>query len=201
MASVPQTSITFLKGLADGSNVHWTRFYTQYEPVLRAFLIDRFPTVDADDVIQDTVRALLVAIPSYHYTPDEHGHFRNYLLGILRHKAVDHVRKSSRQADLVDRMASDPTSAPHADNAIEDANWKKSALEAAIDQLMCNPRINSVTREVFRHVALLHEPPEAVATLFGLTRNNVDQIKKRMISRLSEMVSAMTVTPFSGKES
>lgn len=192
MADIPTTSISLLQGLADGSNIHWTRFYAQYEPVLRAFLHDRFPSIDADDAIQETVRSLFAALPSYHYTPDERGHFRNYLLGILRHKAVDLVRKSTRQADLVDRLVGDPTSIPRAAPADEDANWRESALEAAIDQLMCNPRINAVTREVFRHVALLREPPEAVATRFGLTRNNVDQIKKRMISRLSDLVSAMT---------
>ena len=39
----------------------------------------------------------------------------------------------------------------------------------------------------------MHEPPTQVAAEFGTTRNNVDQIKKRMIARLSEMVRSMNL--------
>ena len=53
-------------------------------------------------------------------------------------------------------------------------------------------RRQSRTREVFRHVAMLHEPPESVAAAFGITRNNVDQIKRRLVERLQRLVSAMT---------
>jgi len=39
---------------------------------------------------------------------------------------------------------------------------------------------------------MLHEPPESVAAAFGITRNNVDQIKRRLVERLQRLVSAMT---------
>ena len=35
-------------------------------------------------------------------------------------------------------------------------------------------------------------PPESVAAAFGITRNNVDQIKRRLVERLQRLVSAMT---------
>ena len=65
-------------------------------------------------------------------------------------------------------------------------------MEAAVEQLMSDPKISPATREVFRHVALMHEKPEDVARQFGISRNNVDQIKNRMIGRLADMVRAMT---------
>ena len=67
-----------------------------------------------------------------------------------------------------------------------------SAMEAAVEQLMSDPKINPATREVFRHVALMHERPESVSEQFGISRNNVDQIKNRMIRKLTEMTRAMT---------
>ena len=36
------------------------------------------------------------------------------------------------------------------------------------------------------------EPPETVAQMFGIERNNVDQIKSRLIARLARLVKAMT---------
>lgn len=47
-------------------------------------------------------------------------------------------------------------------------------------------------REVFRHVALMHKPPAEVAAAFGISRTNVDLIKRRMVQRLSVLVSSMT---------
>jgi hypothetical protein len=38
----------------------------------------------------------------------------------------------------------------------------------------------------------MHEPPAEVAAAFGLSRANVDQIKRRMVQRLSALVAAMT---------
>ena len=74
----------------------------------------------------------------------------------------------------------------------EDDDWRHSAMEAALDQVLADDSISARTREVFRHVALMHEPPEAVAQMFGIERNNVDQIKSRLIARLARLVKAMT---------
>ena len=67
----------------------------------------------------------------------------------------------------------------------------KAIFEAAVTQLMADDSISSATREIFRHVVLMHEKPAQVAAEFGTTRNNVDQIKNRMINRLSELVQSM----------
>ena len=190
MANVPLTSITLLKAISgDASSVRWTEFFRKYESAMRGFLRARFPTVDPDDAMQDTLVALAKALPDYHYTPDAHGHFRNYLMGILAHKAADIRRKSARQSDIRRRLTKEP---PARDDVDGDDELKASAMEAAIDQLMSDTGISPTTREVFRHVALLHEKPEAVAEKFGIARNNVDQIKNRMIRKLADMVRAMT---------
>ena len=65
-----------------------------------AYLKTRFPAVDADDIVQDTLFALSRALPAYHYSPDETGRFRNYLTGILRNKALKRCECERRDRAL-----------------------------------------------------------------------------------------------------
>ena len=187
---VPTTSITLLKDLASGAaNARWAEFYRAYEEPMRGFLRAKFPSVEPDDAIQETMAALAQALPDYHHTPDEKRHFRNYLMGILKHKAADLLKQQVRETNARTAMRVDD--APASDDA-EETEWKFDAMEAAVEQLMSDESVNPRTREIFRHVALLHEPAAEVARLFGVSRNNVDQIKNRLIRRLSETVAAMT---------
>ena len=187
MANAPVTSITLLKGLASGTdNARWAEFFRIYEQPMRSFLQSRFPSVDADDAIQETMVALMRRMPDYHYTPDSNGHFHNYLTGILKHKAEDALRREARESGKRDRLKRDTASLPPSED------WKLAAMNAALEQLLSDESVNARAREVFRHVALMHEPPAEVAAAFGISRANVDQIKRRMVQRLSTLVAAMT---------
>ena len=190
MANAPVTSITLLKGLASGTdNARWAEFFRIYEQPMRSFLSARFPSVDADDAIQETMVALMRRMPDYHYTPDSNGHFHNYLTGILKHKAEDALRREARESGKRDKLKERGA----ADAPREDPDdWKLAAMNAALEQLLSDESVNARAREVFRHVALMHEPPAEVAAAFGLSRTNVDQIKRRMVQRLSVLVSSMT---------
>jgi RNA polymerase sigma factor (sigma-70 family) len=188
MATI-KTSISLLKAIAnDTATVRWTEFFIKYEPVMRSYLTAHYPSLDHDDIIQETMRSLVDKLPDYRYTPDEKRHFRNYLMGILKHKAADLLKRQVRESNARAALRGDDASAI----SEEDEEWKFAAMESAVEQLMADPSINPRTREIFRHVALLHESAADVARLFGVSRNNVDQIKNRLIRRLSEMVAAMT---------
>ena len=192
VSQIPTTSISLLKDLASGAaSARWTEFYRVYEKPMRGFLQSRFPSVEADDAIQETMAALARALPDYHCTPDVKRHFRNYLMGILKHKAADILKRQSRESNARAALHDEPSAD---EGAAEEREWRFAAMEAAVEQLMSDPTINARTREVFRHVALQHEPAEAVALQFGITRNNVDQIKKRLIGKLSDLVRLMTET-------
>ena len=190
MANAPVTSITLLKSLASGTdNARWAEFFRIYEQPMRSFLSARFPSVDADDAIQETMLALMRRMPDYHYTPDSNGHFHNYLTGILKHKAEDALRREARESGKRDKLKERGA----ADAPREDPDdWKLAAMNAALEQLRSDESVNERAREVFRHVALMHEPPAEVAAAFGISRTNVDQIKRRMVQRLSVLVSSMT---------
>ncbi len=101
MAKIPATSTTLLRDIAhDSQHARWSEFVTRYRPMMEAFLRERFPTLEADDIIQNTLIAVCAALPSYRYVPDEKGHFHNYLTGILKNKALRQLSKDHRQAEL-----------------------------------------------------------------------------------------------------
>lgn len=188
------TSVTLLNAIANNTEtVRWTEFYTKYEPMMRAFLSSHFPSLDHDDIIQESMKALIKQLPGYIYTPDRNGHFKAYLTGIVKYKALDQLRKLKRIKDLKNRCADDSATATACDiSEKEETEWRMQTMEAAIEQLLADTSINTRNREIFRHVALMHESPESVAAMFGVTRGNVDVIKKRMITLLSAMVNKMT---------
>ena len=190
MAEIPKTSITLLKALAgDSTSSRWTEFCRAYEEPMRGFLRANYPSVEPEDVIQETLLVLVKKLPDYHYTPDEHGHFRCYLMGILKHKAVDFLRKRMREQKYSDeaRQASEGEYRPS-----DDKSWQVAVLETAVAQMLADATIPARDRTIFREVALDHLPPAEVAARFGITRNNVDQIKLRLTRRLSSIVTKLT---------
>jgi RNA polymerase sigma factor (sigma-70 family) len=187
------TSVTLLNAIANSTEtVRWTEFFTKYEPMMRAFLASHFPSLDHDDIIQESMKALVRRLPEYTYTPDRNGHFKAYLTGIVKYKALDQLRKSKHIKELEKKCADDSSTAACSISEKEETEWKMQTMEAAIEQLLADTSINPRNREIFRHTALMRESPEAVAAMFGTTRGNVDVIKKRMIAKLSTMVNAMT---------
>ena len=195
MNTPPATKISLIETISNcPDSARWTEFCRTYEQPMRAYLASHYPSVDADDIIQETMIALMKALPNYRYDPDRKGHFRNYLIGIIRHKAVSEIRRRQAESDHIDAYAKNRVE--HFHDEEDDANsdsMRKDIFEAAVTQLMADDSISSATREIFRHVALMQEPPAKVAAEFGTTRNNVDQIKRRMIVRLSGMVRSMNL--------
>lgn len=198
MSDLPDTSVSLIKAIStDYASGRWEEFYALYSGAMRDFVSVRFPALDPDDILQESMLALSKSLAGYRYSPEDRGRFRNYLIGIVKHKALDELSRRSKESSFRERMAQDgaadqaATPPPFAEDESEDA-FRKAALEVAISQLMSDDTITPRTREVFRHVALMQENPAAVAERFGITRNNVDQIKKRLTLRLGEMLARLT---------
>ena len=85
--NIPTTSTTLLRDIASSAeNARWGEFVALYEPMMKAYLQSHFPGLEADDIIQNTLLALMKALPEYHHQAGEKENFHNYLTGILRHK-------------------------------------------------------------------------------------------------------------------
>ena len=188
---VPVTSRSLLKVLGeDSQSPRWREFLKMYASTIDGFLFKHFPTVDAEDVVQETLRALVEKLPLYEYEPDTKGHFRNYLIGIVRFKAIEQLKRRKREADLrveLEANAQFEWECERQSYSVDLRDWQREAYEAALAQFMADKSISTRDKEIFRRVALQGESPEDVAAIFDIKRNNVDQIKARMVAKLKEL--------------
>ena len=188
---VPITSVSLLKVLGeDAQSPRWTEFANMYASTIDGFLFKYFPTVDAAEVVNDTLLALVEKLPVYEYDPDLKGHFRNYLIGIVRFKAIEQLKRRKRDAELKKALETQEQLNWEYERQSYSAdlrNWQREAYEAALAQFMADPGLSDRDKDIFRRVALRGESPEDVAKMFGIKRNNVDQIKARMVAKLKEL--------------
>ena len=218
MGNIPTTSTTLLRDLAqDSQHARWGEFVARYRPMMEAFMRERFPSLEADDVIQETLIELIRVFPIYHYSPKEKGHFHNYLTGILRHRALRMMNEEKRRVEIAEDMRRSRGDTPYPDGDFgravaprplegaagracspsapdydaDERAYRESLLEIALQQLLADSTIQERTRLVFTRVAVNGEKPEDVAAAFGIARNAVDQIKSRLMARLKELVAAL----------
>ncbi len=193
MAEIPTTSTTLLRDLAqDSQHARWGEFVVRYKPMMEAFMRERFPSLDADEVIQETLIELIRVFPVYRYSPNEKGHFRNYLTGVLRHRALRALGETETRVEHQRKYAEESAVKGDLSTAqAEDSAWRESLMEIALQQLLSDQTIHERTRLVFARVAVNGDSPQEVADVFGITRNAVDQMKSRMIARLKELVAAL----------
>ena len=192
MARIPTTSTTLLRDIAqDSQHARWSEFVARYRPMMEAFLRERFPFVEADDIIQETLVALVETLPVYHYSPEEKGAFHNYLTGILRNKARRQIGRDSRHL-ATERAYVDEKVVESGSRSLSDEEAsRRDIFEIALRQLLTDETVYARTREVFRRVAVNGENAETVASELGITRNAVYQMKDRMMTRLRELVAAL----------
>ena len=144
-----------------------------------------------DEVVDDVLLTLVRKLPVYRYDPDVNGHFRNFLIGIVNNKAREYKRKRMREAEKRDAYEAEARLSWEHERqsyAVDLRNWTKDASEVALTQFMADPKVSTRDKEIFRLIVLCGQSPDEVAALFGIERNNVDQIKSRMRKKLMELV-------------
>ena len=186
----PVTSMSLIRVLGeDAQSPRWTEFADKYDAMVDGFLCKYFPTVDAAEVVNETLIALTEKLPLYQYDPDEKGHFRNYLIGIVRYKAIEQLKRQKRESDLKARIREQAFEWTYQSRSYRAdlTDWQKDAYESALQQFFANPSVSTRDKEIFRRIIRRGEKPEDVAAVFGITRNNVDQIMARTRARLKEL--------------
>lgn len=193
---IPETSTTLLRNVRDAEHPRWPEFVAKYRPMMEAYIKAHFPAVEADDVIQETFAALCGILPGYIYAPDEKGHFRNYLTGILRNKARRALRNGDRRAEINDMVGmcngrAGSLAAPQSAVQDDEQSYREAVFEIALRRFLSDESIADRTKRIFERTALNGESPESVAASFKMTRHAVDQAKSRAMSRLRELVKEL----------
>lgn len=193
MGRIPKTSTTLLKQIAGAAeHPRWAEFVAKYRPMLEGFMHERFPGLEADDLIQETLLALMDALPGYVEAAEGKGAFHNFLTGVLRHKAQTALRSQGRRKKLERRHAKDVAeSVSAAGKDAEEAEWRETVYAAALEQLLADPSVNARHKQMFVRTALLGEKPADVAASLLSTHDAVEQAKRRLTARLRELVERL----------
>ena len=192
MAHIPTTSETLLRDIScDSQHARWGEFSARYRPMMEAYLRENYPHQEADDIIQETLIALVAKLPSYRYVPNETGHFHNYLTGILRRKALRACASAKRRLEVMEDYRNQPEAGQDGIKEAEEKKWRDSVYEIALQQLLADDGVQGRTKQIFLRAAVNGEKPEEVAEAFGITRNSVDQIKSRLIDKLREVIEQL----------
>lgn len=191
MDNIPKTSTTLLRDVADSGHARWAVFYARYRPMMAAYLQERFPSLEGEDIIQDTFVALSKILPNYGYEPEEKGTFHNFLTGVLRNKALHVLERRNRMKTIIERAQDPSVLHPASEHEKEYLDWQKSLFDVALKQLMSDETIQERTKQAFVETAIKGRSIEEVATSFGVTRHAVDCMRSRMVERLRKLVEEL----------
>lgn len=144
---------------------------------------------EAQDVVQETLISVAKHMPTFKYDPSI-GSFKAWLLTMTRWRIIGQFRKrqpiaehsqndSTNHTDTV-AVAPDPNAVDL--DAMWEVQWETNLLHAAMDNL--KRRIDPQRWQVFEFYVNKEWPPEKVAERFGISMDQVYQIKHRVTDAL-----------------
>ena len=180
------TTETLLKGLAEGNEGRWARFYRDYAPFLEDFVSRKFPLAheDAEEIVSDTLIDIAKMMPTYQYDKTKKGAFHSLLAKIAQNKAIDRLRKLKRTAEELEKFAAEPIT-------LSEEDWRREIYNAALRRVMADASIQESTKIAFRRHVQLGESAAEVAADLGLEVNALYQIKNRMKEKIAAEVESL----------
>ena len=180
------TTETLLRGLAEGNEGRWVRFYRDYAPFLEDFVSRKFPLAheDAEEIVSDTLIDIAKLMPTYRYDKAKKGAFHSLLAKIAQNKAIDRLRKLKRTAEELEKFAAEPV-------ALSEEDWRREIYNAALRRVMADASIQESTKIAFRRHVQLGESAAEVAADLGLEVNALYQIKNRMKEKIAAEVESL----------
>jgi RNA polymerase sigma-70 factor (ECF subfamily) len=193
--------------MRDASNGSaWEKFYHLYGGPITAYAGKLgLDDASAQDVLQETMVALMRILPRFEYNP-ERGKFRNFLLTIVHRKTLSargrRIRRGEVSLDapagdedegrsLLDDLADNRTVHPSA--AIQH-DWQEALLQDATKRVLADPTVEPKTAAVFAAYVVEDRPAAEVAARFHITENNVYQIRNRLLSKIKAEVALLRKT-------
>ncbi|HEX3798581.1 MAG TPA: sigma-70 family RNA polymerase sigma factor [Verrucomicrobiae bacterium] len=179
-------------------NLSWREFFNVYWKLIygvarKAGLSDD----EAQDVVQETLISVAKHMPTFNYDPSI-GSFKGWLLTMTRWRIIGQFRKRRPGAD--NPLPADETKRTDAVEAIADPNipdlkdvwekeWERNLLEVALDNL--KRTLDPQRYQIFDFYVNKEWPPEKVAKHFGVSTDQVYQIKHRMTDTIRNEVQRL----------
>jgi RNA polymerase sigma factor (sigma-70 family) len=192
----PVTPLSLLEKLREGGDdAAWQRFYAFYAPLIVGFCLQKgCSRAMADDILQETMVALLRQMPTFTYDP-RRGHFRSFVLKIVHRLAIKAWHRESRyvaadsgsQADWVANVADSQAAQPGPD---WDALLHQRLLRDALERV--RERVNPQVYRSFELTAIHGRPAAEVMAELGIpSANAVYQHRNRVMRYLEETVAEL----------
>ena len=179
-----------LKAVANTENeAAWQRLFDLYAGFVFSIARSKgLKNEDADDVVQVVFFDLARNLPTFQYDRAK-GRFRSYLVGLVHWRAMDKLKAGKRDAELKAAFWEEAKAAASDDDGFAEREWQAAALEEALRRI--KPEVRPEHYAAFVASAVEGQDSETVAKLYGLSRDNLYQIRKRLNEKLRETVTAV----------
>ncbi len=202
MGSLTEAEQYLLDEIRRGGQNAWSQLVERYQGRLLAFARGKSRgSADAEDLVQDTFVSFLRALSSFRGQAS----LETYLFSILRRKIIDLYRgkrmgvcllqdglpadESSGTSAADDIAAPDPTASWYVRRE-EDHGLKRSALSAALDQLIrtFKQSLNFRDLQIVELLFYCQARNKDIARIAGVSVNHVAVIKHRCLNAIREAV-------------
>lgn len=167
----------------DENSRRWAEFVRIYTPVIRYYLGGKIACPEVKkDITQEVLLALAKAFPNFTYDKTK-GNFRAFLRRIVAHKHDDYFRALYKPPKTCEFDETSPPPEALHDTSGADAelhDMKMLLIQRAMERVFRRGRFAPNTQPIFTRFAIEGVAAADVAAEFGVTPNNVYQIKNRV---------------------
>lgn len=183
------TRSSVLRAVANTENeAAWQRFFDLYAGFVFSIARSKgLNDTDADDIVQMVFADLARNLPSFKYD-QEKGRFRPYLAALVKWRVIDRLKAVRRDADLkADFMEEAKSAATTEDEDFEEREWQSAAMEETLRRI--KPEVRPEHYAAFVASAVEGQDTDVVTKLYGISRDSLYQIRKRLTVKLREKLA------------
>ena len=183
------TRSSVLRAVANTENeAAWQRFFDLYAGFVFSIARSKgLNDTDADDIVQMVFSDLARNLPSFKYDREK-GRFRSYLAALIKWRVIDRLKAVRRDADLkADFMEEAKSAATTEDKDFEEREWQSAAMEETLRRI--KPEVRPEHYAAFVASAVEGQDTDVVTKLYGISRDSLYQIRKRLTVKLREKLA------------
>lgn len=178
------TRSSVLKAVADTENTAaWNRLFDLYAGFVFSMARHKgLKPEDADDIVQVVFADLARNLPTFKYDRKK-GRFRSYLTGLVNWRVMDRLKASKRDTELKANFWEEAKAAG-GDDDFSEREWQVAAMEEALRRM--KPSVSPEHYAAFVASAVEGQDTDVVTKLYGISRDSLYQIRKRLTVKLRE---------------
>jgi len=181
------TRSSVLKAVADTENAAaWNRLFDLYAGFVFSMARHKgLKPEDADDIVQVVFADLARNLPTFKYDREK-GRFRSYLTGLVNWRVMDRLKASKRDAELKANFWKEAKAAG-GDDDFSEREWQAAAMEEALRRMKLS--VSPEHYAAFVASAVEGQDTDVVTKLYGISRDSLYQIRKRLTAKLHEKLA------------